>query len=88
MTSTAPLSRIGLTVATWRGTFPGEFDHAGVVFTLTSDTGDSGVLTLFDTGNGLTGWVSVASTTPFTSLRFTASSGSHYVSAVYRPPCV
>ncbi len=72
----APVSRIGFAVATGRGSFPGEFDHLGAVFGLTTDSGDTGTLTLVDTGSGYAGWVSVASATPFTSLSFAEPSGN------------
>jgi len=68
--------RIAFTVATGRGTAPGQFDQLGAVFQLATNTGDTGTLTLLDPGNGLAVWVVVQSAIPFTSLTFFEPSGN------------
>lgn len=69
-TFSGPVTRIGLAIATGLGNLPHEFDHLGAVFNLTASNGDTGVLTLVDSGSGYAAWVTIASATPFTSLSF------------------
>jgi hypothetical protein len=73
---TSPVRRIAFTVATGQGNLPGQFDHLGAVFELTTNTGDKGQLALLDPGNGLALWVVVQSALPFTSLTFFEPSGN------------
>jgi hypothetical protein len=72
----APVTRIGLAIATGLGNLPSEFDHLGAVFNLTASNGDLGVLTLVDTGSGYQAWVTISSATPFSSLTFFEPSGN------------
>ncbi|WP_309606285.1 PEPxxWA-CTERM sorting domain-containing protein [Phenylobacterium sp.] len=70
LTFFGPVTRIGLTIATGLGNLPHEFDHLGAVFNLTASNGDTGVLTLVDSGAGYSAWVTITSATPFSSLTF------------------
>ncbi len=72
----APVTRIGLAAATGLGNLPTEFDHLGALFNLTASNGDTGVLSLVDTGNGYAAFVTISSATPFTSIAFTEPSGN------------
>jgi hypothetical protein len=67
---TQGVTKIGLAVATGLSNYPGQTDHTGAVFQLTTNNGDSGILTLLDGGSGLAVWLTVQSSTPFTSLTF------------------
>lgn len=72
----APVTRVGFSVVTGRGTFASEIDHLGAFFNLLASNGDTGTLTLLDNGGGSSAWVSIVSATPFTSLTFSEPSGN------------
>jgi hypothetical protein len=72
----APVTRVGFTVATGRGTLASEIDHLGAIFNLIASNGDTGTLTLLDNGGGSSVWVSIVSATPFSSLTFSEPSGN------------
>lgn len=65
-----PTLLVGLAISTGVSNLPSEVDHAGAVFTLTTDTGEQQTLTLSDDGSGATVWVSIGSAQAFRSLAF------------------
>lgn len=72
---TAPVRRIGFAIATGRGLLPSQASGTGTSFTLRTSAGESGELTMIDSGNGQVLWVDVSAATAFTSLRFTENTG-------------
>jgi hypothetical protein len=73
---TRGVTNMGFAVSTGLTNVPGQTDHTGAVFQLTASNGDTGMLTLLDSGSGLVAWVTVQSSTPFTSLTFFEPSGN------------
>jgi hypothetical protein len=73
---TNPIREVGVAIATGISNVPGETDHLGAVFQVTTNTGDQGTLTLVDAGLGYTAWVTIASNTPFQTLTFFEPSGN------------
>jgi hypothetical protein len=69
------VTKIGLAMSTGMGNAPGQFDHSGAAYQLTTSNGDTGPLTLLDPGNGLAICLTVQSSKPFTSLTFFKTSG-------------
>lgn len=78
-TFAGPVSKVGFAISTGlESVFVNQVDHLGAVFNLSTNTGDTGVLTLVDSGSGYAAWVVVSSATPFTSLTFFEPSGNIY----------
>ncbi len=74
-----PVTKVGFAISTGlESVFVSQINHAGAVFSLSTNTGDTGTLTLVDSGSGYTAWVEVSSATPFTSLTFFEPSGDIY----------
>ena len=73
-----PVSKIGFAISTGLGILISEINHNGAVFNLTTNTGDTGTLTLVDSGNGYAAWVEISSATPFTLLTFFEPSDDIY----------
>jgi hypothetical protein len=68
---------------------PQILNHLGAVFQVTANNGETGTLTLLDSGNGLAVWVSVQSSIPFSSLTFfepSGDSGDQYFGSVVFGP--
>ena len=75
-TFAGPVSRIGFAISTGlESVYINQVNHLGAAFTLSTNTGDTGTLTLVDSGGGYAAWVEVSSATPFTSLTFVEPSG-------------
>ncbi len=73
----AAVQRIGFAISTGLGSFvPPQYDNTGAVFNLLTNTGETGTLTLVDSGSGYAAWVEVNAANPFTSLTFTEPSGN------------
>ena len=70
-----PVSRIGFAIASGRGLLPGETSSAGTSFSLLTNTGEAGTLTLVDPGTGLVAWIDIIAATPFTTISFTEAGG-------------
>src|SRR5436190_177778 len=75
---TSGVTKIGFAISTGLGNFPGQFDHTGAVFQIATNNGDIGTVTLVDPGDGLVIWLTVESSTPFTSLTFYEPSGNNH----------
>jgi hypothetical protein len=75
-TFAGPVSRIGFAISTGlESVFTNQVNNLGAVFQLSTNTGDTGALTLVDGGSGYAAWVEISSATPFTSLTFFEPSG-------------
>ncbi|MBL8587519.1 MAG: PEPxxWA-CTERM sorting domain-containing protein [Methylobacteriaceae bacterium] len=61
-------------MSTGAGLLPSEVRHLGVTFDILTDQG-GGVLTLADAGSGATAWVTITSSTPFSSIAFAERAG-------------
>jgi hypothetical protein len=67
---TNPITTIGFAIATGLGNDPGQFENFGTVFQVTTNTGEAGTLTLDDSGQGYSAWVSITAAVPFQTLTF------------------
>ena len=74
-----PVRKVGFAISTGlESVYTNQINHAGAVFQLSTSSGDTGSLTLTDSGNGYAAWVEVSSATPFTSLTFFEPSSDIY----------
>lgn len=67
---TDAVNTVGFAVATGLGNYSFEIDDFGASFDVTTDTGEQGTLTLVDTGQGYSAWITIESTVPFHQLTF------------------
>ena len=78
-TFAGPVRKVGFAISTGlENVFANQINHAGAVFQLSTNSGDTGSLTLLDRGQGYAAWVEVSSATAFTSLTFFEPSGDIY----------
>jgi hypothetical protein len=85
------VTRLGFAVSTGLSNLQSEIDHTGAVFQVSTDRGDTGVLTLVDTGNGYSAWVDISSILPFHVLTFfepSANVQDQYFGNIFAPAAI
>jgi hypothetical protein len=87
------VTRVGFAVSTGLSlpSLTSEIDHTGAIFQLSTDTGDTGMLTLVDTGDGYSAWVDISSGLPFHVLTFfepSANVQDQYFGDVFAPATI